>query len=99
MQSSDDSIVAKKENLLKSQVELRQLYYVNPVNSLSLMPIRQQPLAVMNAHNLGKKGKKKKDTTSSNASPCRPYSQLANAQGGIIAVCWKEVHAQRTQQS
>ena len=67
-------------------------------HSLSLMPTRQQTLAVMNAHILGKKGEKK-NTTSSNASPCRPCSQLANAQGGIIAVCWKEVHAQRTQQS
>lgn len=38
MQSSDDSIVAKKEIFRSRKYELKQLYYVNPVNLLSLVP-------------------------------------------------------------
>lgn len=38
MQSSDDSIVAKKEIFQSRKYELKQLYYANPVNLLSLVP-------------------------------------------------------------
>lgn len=38
MQSSDDSVVAKKEIFQSRKYELRELYCVNPVNLLSMVP-------------------------------------------------------------